>query len=44
MMAKVYFKGVNVGTLHNSAVKKLKDKKVKLDVRNNAVILTIVEG
>jgi hypothetical protein len=43
LMASVYFKGVNVGTLQNSAVKRLKDKKVRLDVRNGAVILNSVE-
>ena len=43
MMANVYFRGVNVGTLQNSAVRMLKDKKLRLGVRNNVVILAAIE-
>ena len=39
-MADVYFKGMNIGTLENSAIKRLKGEKLKIDVRNGAAILS----
>lgn len=43
MKTKVYFNGVNVGTLRNAVVRRLRGKKVRLDVRNGVVILKSVE-